>query len=86
MPNEFRPIPSDLLQIAFGIRHIGTYKGLESDNQNTTPVGSYSGLQVVSNDIEAERLSSMGTPVIFSMKFEGGEYNFYDKEDLYFRN
>ncbi|MRI64430.1 hypothetical protein EDM00_10600 [Ornithobacterium rhinotracheale] len=29
---------------------------------------------------EAERLSQMGTPVIFPIMFEAGDYNFYDKD------
>lgn len=69
---------ADLLGLAFGIRRVGRYQGLKSDNSAKSNELIYKDINVVANESEAERISSMGTPVIFPIKFKGGQYNYYD--------
>lgn len=50
-----------------------------SDNPTAAPDVRYSDLGIIDHGV-ADRLSSMGTPIVFPITFKGGRYKRYDKD------
>ena len=64
-----------LFQAAFGTTP-PVYLTAPIGSDKPTPI-TYSGLKVAESE-EAKRLSKLGTPIVFPIKFKGGSYKFYN--------
>lgn len=71
---NYSPDISQLFNAAFGFVPI-TYK--VNQNQPTGAKLSYGSLEV-EEDVEAKKMSWMGTPIMFPVLFKGGTYRFYN--------
>lgn len=71
---------SSLFEIAFGIKGFVRYQASVGEEPSRTDAARFDGIPVISDPVEASRMSFMGTPVIFPIKFRGGNYNFIDSE------
>ena len=70
---------SELFKVAFGVTAPIAYQGFEvSKSQLAT--SKFSDLEIINDYHQADRLSYLGTPVIFPMTFKRGQYKTYDKE------
>jgi len=65
----------DLLKAAFNIRQPFVY-----DDELNAPYPLRFDFTVVDDYYEAEKISSLGTPIIFPVKFKGGTYNRYNSK------
>jgi hypothetical protein len=74
--SNFKPDISQLLNAAFGLIPI-VYK-VETDGQTSTTANFNS---IESKPIaEAKKISWMGTPIMFPVQLEGGNYNLYNED------
>ncbi len=73
--NSIYNIPA-LFQMAFGLQP--PYQVNTERKGNDTAIHYQVGIKEVAPN-EAERLSKMGTPIVFPVKFESGNYQFYNK-------
>lgn len=69
---------NQLFEIAFGIRGLAIFRPEGVDTPPNAPDFDFKGVQVVEDVVEASRISYMGTPIIFPIKFKGGNYRFYN--------
>ncbi|WP_228235937.1 DUF6046 domain-containing protein [Allomuricauda sp. M10] len=66
-----------LFEIAFGIKNYALYRPEGVGTPPNPPGFNFSGIKVLEDVQEASRLSYMGTPIVFPIKFRGGNYNTY---------
>ncbi|KQC30176.1 DUF6046 domain-containing protein [Flagellimonas eckloniae] len=76
---------AEIFALAFGIKNFAIYQAnrelVTFDTQgNAAPTNkaSYKGVNIIEDVQEASRLSYMGTPIMFPIKFRGDNYRFYD--------
>lgn len=66
-----------LFEIAFGVKGIYAYRSAEINRQQQPSAINYTGITVIESASEATRLSYLGTPILFPLKFTGATYNVY---------
>jgi hypothetical protein len=69
---------SRLFEIAFGIKNYAAYRPESVGSMPNDPEGVYSNINLIEEVAEASRVSYMGTPIVFPIKFRGENYNFYN--------
>lgn len=67
-----------LFEIAFGIKNYAMYKPNGVDSLPDAPGYTFNGIDLIEDETEASRISYMGTPIVFPIKFRGENYNFYN--------
>lgn len=67
-----------LFEIAFGIKNYAVFNPEGVGTPPNPPGFNFKGIKVLDDVQEASRLSYMGTPIVFPIKFRGGEYNHYN--------
>jgi len=66
-----------LFEIAFGIKNFAMYRPESVDSKPESPSFNYQGINIVEDVAEASRLSHLGTPILYPIKFKGSPYQFY---------
>lgn len=67
-----------LFEIAFGIKNYAVFNPEGVGTPPNPPGFNFKGIKVLDDVQEASRLSYMGTPVVFPIKFRGDNYRFYN--------
>ena len=71
---------SSLFEIAFGVKGFVRYQASVGQEEVRADAARFDGIPVISDPVEASKMSFMGTPIIFPIKFRGGNYNFFDSQ------